>query len=189
MEAKRNSTGHWIMTVEAESSVRPGGQPRIQVSSDFASSPNRPGTFLLTSTVVFQRQPPADYELILGEGYYKLHTGGRRWPEAMQVCESEGGHLMVIDTQRESNVIRELFAREPKITNAYNIHWLAVGFHDRYVSKRYETVTGQLLSDKFVNWIAGEPHGENQHCGIINKATEMAIDPCTTLWAFVCESY
>ncbi|KOB77562.1 C-type lectin, partial [Operophtera brumata] len=46
---------------------------------------------------------------------YKFHNQAETWPRAMRICEAEGGHLAIINSQEEMMFLKELFAEHPKL--------------------------------------------------------------------------
>ena len=85
--------------------------------------------------------PPPDYEAVPGLGYYKLYGKNqkRSWIEAEALCEFEGGHLVVIDSEHELQYVRNIAIKYYK-ENDY-IH---MGLHDQYTEGRYVTIHSKL---------------------------------------------
>lgn len=79
------------------------------------------------------------YELRRGVGYYKIHTEPKTWHEARQICEQEGAHLAVINSEEESKVLQSLFA---PVAAKLKATWAFVGFHDLYNEGQYLTIFG-----------------------------------------------
>lgn len=79
------------------------------------------------------------YELRRGVGYYKIHTEPKTWHEALQICEQEGAHLAVINSEEESKVLQSLFA---PVAAKLKVTWAFVGFHDLYNEGQYLTIFG-----------------------------------------------
>ena len=80
------------------------------------------------------------YELYPGIGYYKLHTNSVAWEEAREICESEGAHLAIINSDEEAAAIRKLISKYPNTGD-----WIYIGFHDQYVEGQYVTVLGKFF--------------------------------------------
>jgi hypothetical protein len=92
------------------------------------------------------RAPPGysapGYELFPGVGYYKFHTAAKTWDEARQICQQEGGHLVVINSEAESQVLQRLFDAEKSVPGTNHNNYAFVGFHDRFVEGEHLTVFG-----------------------------------------------
>ena len=90
-----------------------------------------------------KRKPRSDYELIPGLGFYKLNTEPKTWSEARDVCEHEGSHLLIINSQREANALLHFWVPHPKLFSDWRNSWAYVGVHDQYVEGEYVTVFGK----------------------------------------------
>jgi hypothetical protein len=70
---------------------------------------------------------------------YKLYTVKRPWTEALSLCQEDGdgSHLIVVNSEDEANVVRDLFYR---ITDAtMHIH---IGIDDLVEDDTWVTVEG-----------------------------------------------
>ena len=78
--------------------------------------------------------PPPDYEAVPGLGYYKLYGKNemRSWIEAEALCEFEGGHLVVIDSELEFQYVRNI-----AMNRSVHTH---VGLHDQLKEGQFVTV-------------------------------------------------
>ncbi|XP_046385506.1 hemolymph lipopolysaccharide-binding protein-like [Ischnura elegans] len=86
---------------------------------------------------------PSDYELFPGIGFYKFHPERRNFSDSLKVCTDEGGHLAIINSIPEANVLKTLYARH---SDAWR--WAHIGFHDPRESGtrgNYETIFGESL--------------------------------------------
>ena len=83
------------------------------------------------------------YELVPGVGYYKLYGQGekRTWADAKAVCESDGGHLAVIDTETELLYVRMIASTFNKET-AY----ISIGLHDNDKEGEFVTIFSKSIS-------------------------------------------
>jgi hypothetical protein len=54
---------------------------------------------------------PADYELVPGVGYYKLHLPFKTWDEAVTTCLAEGSHLLVLNSEAEADTANYIFTK------------------------------------------------------------------------------
>jgi hypothetical protein len=82
-------------------------------------------------------------------GYYKFHTTAKTWDEARQICQQEGGYLVVINSEAESKVLQSLFDGVKKLEGVNNNDYAFVGFHDRFVENEYLTVFGKTVPSPY----------------------------------------
>jgi hypothetical protein len=94
------------------------------------------------------------YELFPGVGYYKFHKSGKTWDEARKICKQEGGHLVIINSEEESKVLQNLFARAPNIQGVNHNDYAFIGIHDRFVEGEYLTIFGKTTNSfsAFNSW-------------------------------------
>ena len=84
------------------------------------------------------------YELYPRIGYYKLHEEPKTWKEARDICEEEGAHLAIINSEAESSVLKKMFA---PVAEKLKVAWAFIGFHDLYQEGHYLTIFGKFLRD------------------------------------------
>ena len=95
------------------------------------------------------RKPPgSDYGFIAGLGYYKFHPELKTWFMARDICEQEGSHLVVLNSQREASELIQLWKKHPHITSCSQNDWAHAGFHDLNTEGEYVTVKGKNLLGK-----------------------------------------
>lgn len=127
--------------------------------------------------------PDADLAKVCGPAYkpvagltsrYRLETSTRRWQEAESDCESDGGHLVVVDDAVEQAWIDD---------KAFG--W--IGLSDHVVEGTFRTVTGVQLS--YTNFKGDEPNnsGGNEDCVEIRTDRLWNDAPCGLVQEFVCE--
>lgn len=86
------------------------------------------------------------------DGYsYKIHKKSANWHEAKAVCESEGAHLTVVDSQKTFDYIAQLAKKSAK--------YMWVGAYDKFSNNTWKWINGQMVGKKF--WLAGEPNNYN----------------------------
>ncbi|KAG8231322.1 hypothetical protein J437_LFUL019527 [Ladona fulva] len=133
---------------------------------------------------------PADYELFPGVGYYKFHTNfAKGFEEASSICAKEGGHLAIVNSESEHQVLATMFARHPE--SDLKTVWAFVGFHDRLVEGEFVTIFGQPLnSTGFTRWSSpGQPDNYKgiEDCGTVHRNGGLNDIPCTSHLPFFCE--
>jgi hypothetical protein len=117
---------------------------------------------------------------------YREVTTGRRWALAERDCESDGGHLIVIDSEAE-NAFAASFA-ELAVTNVTSTHQLAwLGAGDSRTEGAFYWITGSALTLAF--WTAAEPNSlfDDEDCVEIRANAEWNDDRCDAELAYVCE--
>ncbi|XP_067005208.2 hemolymph lipopolysaccharide-binding protein [Anabrus simplex] len=138
-----------------------------------------------TSTSLSARPFPAGYEHFPGVGYYKLYTAPfKSWGDAQQFCQSDGGNLMVVNSEFEAEVIRKFYSRKiPALESAGS--W--IGFHDQFKPGYYVTVFGETLSKAgYDKWDSGQPDN-SKHCGYSYRQGLLRTWKCEAHLPFVCE--
>ena len=75
------------------------------------------------------------YELIPHLGYYKLHDTPQSWEDAVDTCDKEGGHLIVLSSLDEQDALWNYL----KETVSY-LFCFWIGVHDRYEEGKYTTI-------------------------------------------------
>lgn len=74
---------------------------------------------------------------------YKFHRFGRPYWVAAGVCTAEGGHLAIINSQLEADVLKELFAQYPAQNLAVSFHdAIRLGFYNWHDSNFFGTLDG-----------------------------------------------
>ncbi|GFG39913.1 hypothetical protein Cfor_03357 [Coptotermes formosanus] len=86
--------------------------------------------------------PGPDYDLFCGLGYYKLQTTPLTWEEARRACAFEGGHLAIINSETEAQVLQMIFARNPKIIGSNQNDYAFLGSHDMFSEGHFTTIFG-----------------------------------------------
>ncbi|KOB70625.1 C-type lectin, partial [Operophtera brumata] len=62
---------------------------------------------------------------------YKFHRRSMTWPRAYTTCIAEGGYLVIMNSDLESQVIRELYAMNPdNVIVSFAPHHAAIGIYD-----------------------------------------------------------
>ncbi|KAJ4448787.1 hypothetical protein ANN_00178 [Periplaneta americana] len=84
--------------------------------------------------------PGPFYELIQNMGYYKLHNEPRKWFEAKYICQKEGAHLGIINSQIEAHYVKEMWNRLPKLVSDWRKAYIFLGLTDARIEKHWETI-------------------------------------------------
>ncbi|XP_063245056.1 hemolymph lipopolysaccharide-binding protein-like [Bacillus rossius redtenbacheri] len=200
VSSRRNLTGHWLTQVQllhgqdsddgvfneearpwdihvAQSTAVCEGQEVVNITVTLSSPP---------------RRPSPSYELFPGVGYYKFHTTPSTWSSAREVCAAEGGHLAIVNSQAEENVLKQLFAEHTSLAGVTNNDFAFLGFHDRYTEGEYVTIFGKPLSTTgFVHWGVPQPDNSGgdpgEDCGSVHRSGVLNDITCDWKLAFVCE--
>jgi hypothetical protein len=88
---------------------------------------------------------PADYELVPGVGYYKLHVAYKTWDEAVKTCLAEGSHLLVLNSVAEADAANYMFTKHSDyITSNYKYFSIHLGLK-KGTDGRFFTNTGNKI--------------------------------------------
>jgi hypothetical protein len=83
--------------------------------------------------------PVDGYSLFPGLGFYKYYRDIKTWGEAWKQCDNDGGHLIVINSDAEAQVIRQL------LMGVNPQHYTYIGFHKHYTNDVFLTIEGMTL--------------------------------------------
>ena len=110
------------------------------------------------SNVVNFTVEEAEFELVNSiegeESRYELYDIALPWTEAKAKCEELGGHLAVITSQEEQNLIEELFGGGDR-----GAYW--IGITDEETEDVWKAVTGEDVS--YYNWMTAELPDNNRN--------------------------
>ncbi|XP_071450267.1 hemolymph lipopolysaccharide-binding protein-like [Hetaerina americana] len=184
----KNQTGHWITQfLLNEESL----QAHQNWKMGLKHSTNQLGevhSFHIKGAFIVPPAKPHDYELFPSVGYYKFHYGSKvTFQEASSICIKEGGHLAIINSQEEAEVIKTIYTRHSEAGGP----WSFIGFYDRNRSRDFVTIYGQPLKETgFHQWHKGEPNnwGGKQFCGCVIRESGLLGDVgCEDHLSFFCE--
>ncbi|PSN55268.1 hypothetical protein C0J52_05847 [Blattella germanica] len=105
--------------------------------------------------------------------------------QGKKICEEDGGHLLVLNSDAEAEGVNTLLAK-----HALENLWIWIGFHDRYEEGNYVTIFNETLREAgYLNWASGEPsHNSGQDCGVIKYRTGLGVGVCDLAGRpFICE--
>lgn len=117
---------------------------------------------------------------------YREVLEGKHWVEAEQDCESDGGHLIIIDDEAENAWMATVAAKAQ--TGNKSTHELAwIGMGDSASEGDFFWVTGPAPSLTF--WSSGEPNTafEDEDCVEMRASAEWNDDRCDAPLIYVCE--
>ncbi|PSN54443.1 hypothetical protein C0J52_06671 [Blattella germanica] len=125
------------------------------------------------------------YQNLYKNSFYLHHPERVKWMEAVNACSEEGSHLVVVNSQAESEVIS-------KFMTTNSITAIFAGFHDMFFEGEYITITGQTLEEAgFSTWHVREPDeessGVNQDCGVVFYDGRIGDLVCEHNVTFICE--
>lgn len=130
----------------------------------------------LEGTVYDPPPVPKDYMIVPEMGYYKYHDEKVTFEKAQSICNAEGGHLAIIDSEKEADILKTI----PTTTFSY------VGFHDRAKEGHFTTIFGEPI--KYAKWMNGEPNNlENEDCVVMNTDGHINDAKCSSAYSFICE--
>ncbi|CAH0719669.1 unnamed protein product, partial [Brenthis ino] len=123
---------------------------------------------------------------------YKFHTVPRTWSRAFMTCTAEGGYLAIINSEKESKVIKDIFLKHPAISIP-GVFWkdvAFVGFHDWGEHGEFLTIQGQTLTEAgYAKFAPGEPNNSTtgEFCGAVYRNGMFDDLWCENRYAFICE--
>ncbi|XP_071448603.1 hemolymph lipopolysaccharide-binding protein-like [Hetaerina americana] len=168
VQANRGSRRNWQAIINHEI-VEEGGIEEHRVTGLWTAPPPK----------------PKDYELFPGIGFYKFHPEAKKFQEGISICSQEGGHLLIVNSKAEANVLITIYARHPKVWQ-----WANIGFHDPNEDGNYKTIFGETLrAAGYDTWHPDEPdHSYGPaRCGVINRQGLLGGGNCNGTRPFICE--
>ncbi|KAM3956941.1 C-type mannose receptor 2-like [Aphomia sociella] len=124
---------------------------------------------------------------------YKFHNTCQSWRRAYMTCVAEGGHLAIINSIEEADLLQKLYAKyaAAEIPCKYN-HLVLLGFWDWNEDETWLTINGDTLEEAgFMKWANGSPDNKvsskDQHCGAIYRTGSMTKMWCSVPAPFICE--
>ncbi|XP_041978384.1 C-type mannose receptor 2-like [Aricia agestis] len=123
---------------------------------------------------------------------YKFHRVPRTWSRAYMACAAEGGHLAIINSETEAQVMKEIFAKNPggKMLGNFWKDVAFIGFHDWNEHGEWLTIEGQTLEEAgYAKFSGGEPNNSTtgEFCGSIYRNGMFDDLWCENKYAFICE--
>ncbi|XP_075985590.1 C-type lectin domain-containing protein 161-like [Anticarsia gemmatalis] len=127
---------------------------------------------------------------------YKFHKKPRDFEGAHFACSAEGGHLAIINSQEEANIIKDLIDQNPadKIFGNFHKDYHYLGFVNwgKNPQTDWMTLEGQTLKQAgFSQFHGEEPNnfGGAENCGSVYRGSGLLNDlECKTMiFTFICE--
>nr|CAD7418443.1 unnamed protein product [Timema cristinae] len=150
-------------------------------------------TPLLVSLAVFLAHchAHAGYKRFPGVGYYKMHFTPKTWDRAEEICVEEDGHLVVLDSEAEYLIVKNLIKshHNPNII-------MHAGFRDNLQDGDFRSIYGTPVIQPGYNapWEGGQSltPGPDEHCGTVGSFESpfgggYSIGDCETVRPYVCE--
>ena len=70
------------------------------------------------------------------------------WFQARRVCEQEGAHLAIFNSEAEAKALLRFWIPFPKIFSDWRNDWAHIGLHDQYSEGNFVTIFGKHLIKK-----------------------------------------
>ncbi|XP_069695698.1 hemolymph lipopolysaccharide-binding protein-like [Periplaneta americana] len=189
INSHRNLTGHWVTQVKVEHGAKSKQTGALDVDIEHTTKKYETSeTILIIATITAPPQRPGrDYELVQDFGYYKLHTEPRNWHNAREKCVKEGGHIVVINSEKEFEAIRKIWDRYPTITDDWRNTYTFVGVSDLETTKKFITIFGEHINATgYTNWNPSQPNYDG-HCVVVQRNGLLHDTKCDILFPFFCE--
>ncbi|XP_021932675.1 hemolymph lipopolysaccharide-binding protein-like isoform X2 [Zootermopsis nevadensis] len=191
----RNKTGHWTAQLQLEHKGNEDGEVTREVDFDQTVTPHCDGTetVFIVATITTpegiavlkperRRTVPPGYKRLSNSNYFKEYPEATKWIEARDICEREGAHLAIINSEAEGKFVSSLW------TNKLFL-WAFIGTHDLYEEGNFVTIHNQTLQEAGYNrWSPGEPNGgSTENCGVIFQNGLLGNYFCSLPLPFFCE--
>ncbi|KAI8435527.1 hypothetical protein MSG28_003823 [Choristoneura fumiferana] len=128
---------------------------------------------------------------------YKFHRSPQTWPRAFAACAGEGGHLAIINSDVEAQVIKDLYAKNPNsvLPGNFEKNFAHIGFSDWGERGLWITIHGQTLQEAgYDKWSSNQPsnftnanHKQGQFCGCVCRPGTLDDVWCDLPMTFICE--
>ncbi|XP_066998482.2 hemolymph lipopolysaccharide-binding protein [Anabrus simplex] len=191
--SRRNLTGHQLIQVEmlrgsGVDTTKESEPWRMEIGHGEKKCSGQASKYLSIS-ITARTQLGDDYEFHPLVGRYKLHTTAQRWTDAFNICQQEGTHLAVINSDIEAQVLNAMLKRK-------ETHYAFVGVNDIVTEGTFVTIFGEELSKAgYAKWVPNEPNNTGgsatapgEDCVIFIKDSALFNDvPCEGKCPFFCE--
>ena len=117
---------------------------------------------------------------------YRHSSAAKNWVVAERDCESDGGHLIIIDDDAENTWMGTV--AEAAVTDSVSSNQLAwIGLGDSVVEGEFRWVTGAAVDAP--RWFPKEPNSLNgtEDCVEMRASAQWNDDRCNANLAYVCE--
>ncbi|PSN36100.1 Hemolymph lipopolysaccharide-binding protein [Blattella germanica] len=189
---QQNETRRWLMEVQ----LQQDGQPwnlNVSHATGAIFIKISPLSGQVTDVGVTETRSSSgthsNYEEVPGLGYYKFHRKAKSWYEAKNICENEGGHLAIFNSDQEVQILKLMTAKQICKDKSY---W--IGFHDEYQEGTYVTIFNDTLkSAGYTKWYTNQPYqGKTWNCGCfsyhsVTNDFGLGTSACTNDLPFICE--
>ena len=118
--------------------------------------------------------------------HYRISGTGLIWVDAERDCESDGGHLVVIDDEVEGEWVRSV-AEQTVTTDGSTNKLIWIGLEDQGAEGQFRWITGAPLT--VTHWASGEPNSRAsiEDCGEMRGSGDWNDDRCNARPSFICE--
>ncbi|CAG2062012.1 unnamed protein product [Timema podura] len=135
---------------------------------------------------------PGNYTEYPGVGYYKWYDLADSWGEAWLGCVQDGAHLVVVDSDEEADVVKDIIRKRDMSEQRGHPHVTYVGFHDLFLKGTYVTVLGDFVDDSgYTVWGPGQPDNMDgrlrEACGAVFTDATLNDVACYIKAPFICE--
>ncbi|XP_044727381.1 hemolymph lipopolysaccharide-binding protein-like [Chrysoperla carnea] len=141
--------------------------------------------------IPFSRNTVYPGYLLFETSLYKYHRDVQKWADARKICDAEGGHLVIINSEDEAYFVRGLMAKYPDsvLNDVKYKNQVLIGMHDLFKEGEFVTIDGKSLeSSGYTYWEPGNPgNAPNQNCGSVTRTGGINDFPCDTPSTFICE--
>ncbi|XP_046399808.1 hemolymph lipopolysaccharide-binding protein-like [Ischnura elegans] len=182
MVGRKNQTGHWN-TQFSMSSASPKMHHDWKVDvKHYTAEYGGVYTFQIKGILTVPPPRQKDYEEFLGIGYYKFHYKTKAtFMEASAICNKEGGHLAILDSEEEANVIKTIYTRNTSEGGGQSF----IGFYDPTKKRAWTTIFGDPQMQ--LKWVPNRADNIQHTCGAITQDGLLIAALCEDKLSFFCE--
>ncbi|PSN49830.1 hypothetical protein C0J52_08849 [Blattella germanica] len=170
LNSVRNNTGHWVAQVMLHDGNATSGENILDMDLGIPQD-------------LKLRDPelPAQKKKL---GFLKFHCTPMTWLQAKKTCDSEGGNLLVLNSEREFTTVKAIWESYPQATS-----YLHLGLNDLYKDGHFLTIDGQTVEETgYDKWKPNEPsNGLTANCLRVNKDGFLLDSYCTNEYVYFCE--
>ncbi|XP_047988860.1 uncharacterized protein LOC125228365 isoform X2 [Leguminivora glycinivorella] len=126
---------------------------------------------------------------------YKIPKIVYSWNEALAECEAEGAHLVVLNSNAEHEVVKNIMNTALPVRGSKTSYFFFAGIRANHPTdgapRVFRTITNQTLEEAgYFQWSDNEPnnYGNSEYCGSLFKNDGKYNDlDCSHEYAFICE--
>ncbi|XP_067003990.2 natural killer cells antigen CD94 [Anabrus simplex] len=134
------------------------------------------------TTTILKSCPQSGYQLFVDFNCYKGYDELLRWSNAREQCRSDGGDLMVAESERERKEVYSTMYQS--VSSTGYLPWMGVYFLEH--GKSWVSVKGEPA--RSIWWGRGQPYNRaDRKCAAARSSGQLGSVSCEELRPFICE--